>query len=144
MIPGFNLPSGLLSVAVCAAILTASSSAQALPLTEAACERYANERAMLLRLGVREHLGKGPEWARENLTPPELDLIQRYIKLQEALEFRCPDTFARAEVRARKPPRRLNVIPPAPVRKPETAKTKDGVSKSEVPPVPVKGPSDQG
>lgn len=117
--------------------------ARALPLTQAACERYAAERATLARLGVRDHLQRGAQWARANLTQPQLDLIQRYIRIEEALKFRCPDEFAVRPVEARQEPRRLDVMPPAPVRKPgETPQT--GVTRSQTPPPPAKGPKEQG
>jgi len=131
---------------VCVAVLGAASympHASALPLTEAACERYAAERATLARLGVRDHLRRGARWAQANLTQPRLDLIQRYIRIEEALKFRCPEEYAASPVELRQEPRRLDVMPPAPMRKPgETPET--GVTRSQTPPPPAKGPKEQG
>ena len=117
--------------------------ASALPLTEAACKRYAAERATLARIGVRDHLQRGAQWARTNLTQPQLDLIQRYMKIEEALKFRCPEAYAASPVELSQEPRRLDVIPPVPMRKPgETPQT--GVTRSQTPPPPAKGPNEQG
>lgn len=112
------------------------ASADAVPLTEAACQRYASERSILRRLGVDLHLARGPEWARENLTSPQLDLIQRYIKLDEALKFRCPEHYATIAVEAPQQPRRLDVLPPLPSRKPMVEAAR-GVKEEPAPPPPA-------
>jgi len=118
----------------------------AVPLTEAACQRYAAERSILSRLGVEKYVARGPEWARANLTPPQLDLIQRYIKLDEALKFRCPEDYATLVVEASEQPRRLDVTPPPPGRRPvlET-QTPRGVTETQPPPLPsAKAGSERG
>lgn len=112
------------------------STAKAVPLTEAACDRYASERTVLRRLGVDAHLARGPEWARENLTSPQLDLIQRYIKLDEALKFRCPERYATLVIEAPQTPRRLDVLPPLPSRKPAVEAARE-VKKEPAPPPPA-------
>lgn len=120
------------------AVLTAvASDAQGVPLTEAACERYAAERSILRRLGVESHLDREPEWARENLTAPQLDLIQRYIKLDEALKFRCPAQYATLVVEAPQQPRRLDVTPPPPARRPVVEAARGVTEKQPPPPQPA-------
>jgi len=119
------------------------SGLRALPLTEAACARYSAERETLMRLGVREHLLKGADWAQANLTQPQLDLIHRYIRIEEALKFRCPEEFAALPVVAADEPRRLDVLPPVPARKQVLHGSEAGISQ-DAPPPPVKGPREQG
>lgn len=118
--------------------------AGAVPLTDAACERYAGERRTLARLGVRDHYLKGAAWARANLTQPQLDLIQRYIRLDEALKFRCPEQLAALSVEQDDTPRRLDVTPPVPGQKPARPKTETGVTRNETPPLPARDPENRG
>ena len=127
----------------------AATSAGALPLTESACQRYQSERLMLARLGVREHLRNGPDWAQANLTQPQLDLIHRYIRIEEALEFRCPEQFDALPDQPADARRRLDVTPPVPGQKPPAEKpssraTEAGVAPNELPPPPAQGPKQQG
>lgn len=131
-------------IALCAAGPFFAGPAVALPLTEAACERYAAERQTLIRLGVREHLRKGADWAQANLTEPQLDLIQRYIRIKEALTFRCPEQYAALPATTADEPRRLDVIPPVPARKPAAPDSETGVTRTVTPPPPSKGPEEQG
>ncbi|MFP3920213.1 MAG: hypothetical protein ACLFPA_00350 [Dichotomicrobium sp.] len=131
-------------VALCMAGSFFAGQAVALPLTEAACERYAAERRTLIRLGVRGHFRKGAEWAQANLTEPQLDLIQRYIRIKEALAFRCPEQYAALPAKTADEPRRLDVVPPVPGRKPAAPDSETGVTRTVTPPPPSKGPKDQG
>lgn len=132
------------AVALCAAGSFLAGPVMALPLTEAACERYAAERQTLIRLGAREHFRKGADWAQANLTEPQLDLIQRYIRIKEALTFRCPEQYAALPAKTADEPRRLDVIPPVPGRKPEAPESETGVTRTVTPPPPSKGPKEQG
>jgi hypothetical protein len=118
--------------------------AAAVPLTDTACERYAGERRTLARLGVRDHYLKGATWAQANLTQPQLDLIERYIRLDEALKFRCPEQFAALSVERSDTPRRLDVTPPVPGQKPARPKTETGVTRNEIPPLPARDPENRG
>lgn len=118
--------------------------AGALPLKESACERYAAEVRTMTRLGVHEHFRKGADWARANLTRPQQDLIHRYIRIHEALKFRCPDRFAAMEQPAADEPRRLDVMPPAPLRKPQVQRSGAGVTRKQIPPLPARGAPEQG
>jgi hypothetical protein len=125
-------------LAVCAAVIVVCGASHARPLTEDACERYASERAVLDRLGVKAQLSHGAEWARVNLTEPQLDLIHRYIRLEEALTFRCPESYANKRAEPSQEPRRLDVIPPVPGRKPVASDTGRGVTETTtVPPPPT-------
>lgn len=127
---------------LCAGAVMDTSPVAALPLTDAACQRYSAERATMVRLGVRDHLRKGPDWAQANLTRPQLDLIDRYIRIQEALKFRCPEEFAALPVQA-DVPRRLDVTPPVPGRKPAAQDSGTGMTRNEMPPPPARGPKDK-
>jgi hypothetical protein len=132
--------------AACLAILmlcAGASPGAALPLTEAACQRYLAERATLIRLGVRDHLRNGPDWAQVNLTQPQLDLIHRYIRIEEALKFRCPEEFAALPVQPADVPRRLDVTPPVPGQKPAAQDSGTGMTRNEMPPPPARGPKDK-
>ncbi len=135
------LLSGLSAAAVLAAICLAAPGARAVPLTEAACERYAAERSMLRRLGAGANLSRGAAWAQQNLTQPELDLIHRYIRLDEALRFRCPERYATLREEISQAPRRLDVIPPAPTRKPSDPLSAQGLSQTRPPPPPSAKPA---
>lgn len=121
-----------------------ATGAAALPLTETACQRYSAERQTLMRLGVPDHLRKGPDWVQANLTRPQRDLIHRYIRIEEALKFRCPDEFAALPAEQADAPRRLDVTPPVPGRKPVAQDSGTGVTRNETPPPPAQGPKDQG
>jgi len=134
----------LSALTLCAGIALGARGAAALPLTETACERYSAERRTLMGLGVRNHLRKGPDWAQANLTQPQLDLIHRYIRIEEALKFRCPEAFAALPAEPAEAPRRLDVTPPVPGQKPVAQETGAGVTRNEIPPPPARGPNEQG
>jgi len=134
----------LAGVMLGASMVLGASHAVALPLTEAACERYSAERQTLVRLGVRDHVLKGAAWARANLTQQQLDLIHRYIRIDEALKFRCPERFAALRVQAANAPRRLDVTPPVPARRPPAQGDGAGVTRNETPPPPARGRNEQG
>ncbi len=134
----------LVFVILCAGAGLGAPSALALPLTEAACERYAGERQTLARMGVRDHYLKGPDWAQANLTQPQLHLIQRYIRIEEALKFRCPEAYAAMPVEQANVPRRLDVTPPVPGQKPPAQGSGTGVTRNDMPPPPARGSPDQG
>jgi hypothetical protein len=61
----------------------------AAPLEKAECERLQSEKQALMVLGVDKEFSKGPDWAQANLAPPELNLIKRYLIIDEQLKFRC-------------------------------------------------------
>lgn len=59
------------------------------PLDKDACGKLQVEKQAMLVLGVDKEFAKGPEWARNNLGQPELNLIKRYLTVEEQLKFRC-------------------------------------------------------
>jgi len=131
-----------LLLAALAGVVCISGEGHARPLTKDACQRYATERAVLDRLGVKDHLARGPEWARANLTEPQLDLIHRYIRIEEALKFRCPEEYANKRIESPQGPRRLDVIPPVPGRKPVASDAGQGMAETTtLPPPPTAKPS---
>jgi hypothetical protein len=77
------------ALAVLAGCVSGASSLAADPLDKPACDRLQAEKQTLVVLGVDKEYTKGPEWAKANLAPSELNLLKRYIDLDEQLKFRC-------------------------------------------------------
>jgi hypothetical protein len=75
--------------ALLAACVVAASGVSAEPLDKEACERLQAEKQTLVVLGVDKEFARGPEWAKANLAQSELNLLKRYIDLDEQLKFRC-------------------------------------------------------
>jgi hypothetical protein len=77
----------------CGALLTAFAlrpvPANAAPLEKAECEKLKAEKKSLVVLGVEKNMAKGPEWVKANLEASQLDLIKRYLTVDEQLKFRC-------------------------------------------------------
>lgn len=63
--------------------------ADARPLKKATCKALAAERAELARQGVEKAILKGPEWTQANMAPQTLELVRRYLTVEEMLRFRC-------------------------------------------------------
>jgi hypothetical protein len=59
------------------------------PLAKEECDKLQAEQNVLTTAGVRDHLGRGAEWGKANLSPPQLEQIARFIVLEEQLSFRC-------------------------------------------------------
>jgi hypothetical protein len=76
-------------LAVLGAGMAMASGLSAEPLDKEACERLQSEKQTLVVLGVDKEFSKGPEWAKANLAQSELNLLKRYIDLEEQLKFRC-------------------------------------------------------
>jgi hypothetical protein len=76
-------------LAVLGAGMAVASGLSAEPLEKEACERLQSEKQTLIVLGVDKEFSKGPEWAKANLAQSELNLLKRYIDLEEQLKFRC-------------------------------------------------------
>ena len=78
-------------VAVLAGLLalTAVAPAAAEPLPAAECEQLTTERAGLIASGIAQRMSKGAAWAKANLPAGDLKAIERYITLDELLNFRC-------------------------------------------------------
>ena len=66
----------------------------AAPLEKQECERLKAEKQSLAVLGVEKEIAKGPEWVKANLKEPQLDLVKRYIAVDEQLKFRCRPALA--------------------------------------------------
>ncbi len=71
--------------------------ASATPLDEAACQRLKTERQALNVLGVDKQVEKGAVWAKEHLTPADLNLVKRYVDVFEQIIFRCEKVVALVE-----------------------------------------------
>jgi hypothetical protein len=75
-----------------AASLLLSCAAQHLaaePLDKDACGKLQAEKQSLVVLGVDKEFAKGPDWAKANLAQAELDLLKRFLTVEEQLKFRC-------------------------------------------------------
>lgn len=53
------------------------------------CDKLQAEQTELTAAGVRANLDRGPEWGKANLAPDKLQLVQRFIAVEEQLSFRC-------------------------------------------------------
>jgi hypothetical protein len=67
----------------------AHSGVKADPLDKDACLRLQAEKQAMLVLGVDKEFAKGPDWAKANLGQSELNLLKRYLAVDEQLKFRC-------------------------------------------------------
>jgi hypothetical protein len=63
--------------------------ASAAGLDKEACGTLALELKGLQALKVEELMAKGPDWAVANLSQGDLNLIQRFIEVDEQIKFRC-------------------------------------------------------
>lgn len=79
--------------AVASGLLVVLGSAVAAPLPQDRCAALAAELTLLEGGGAAENLARGPEWARQNLTPEQIAYVKRLIVVREHLNFRCR-TFA--------------------------------------------------
>ena len=59
------------------------------PLDKDSCGRLQAEKQSLVVLGVDKEFAKGPDWAKANLGQAELNLLKRYLTVDEQLKFRC-------------------------------------------------------
>lgn len=72
-----------------AALCAAAGLAVAEPLAKEDCDRHKTEHEALINGGIKDDLAKGPEWGKANLRADRLKSIERYIALEEQLNFRC-------------------------------------------------------
>ena len=72
-----------------AALLLGLPGAMASPLDKASCDQLKLEQGQLEQGGVRANMAKGPEWAKGNLKPEQLDQVRRVIEVDGQLLFRC-------------------------------------------------------
>ncbi len=59
------------------------------PLDKDACSKLQAEKQALIVLGVDKEFAKGADWAKANLAQAELNLVKRYLTIDEQLKFRC-------------------------------------------------------
>ena len=74
---------------VAAAMVAHAAAAHAAPLEKEECAKLKGEQAQLEQSGVRSSMGRGPEWAKANLSSERLEQVRRVIELDEQLLFRC-------------------------------------------------------
>lgn len=126
------------------------------PLDKEACGKLQSEKQALVVLGVDKEFAKGPEWAKANLGQAELNLLKRYLTIDEQLKFRCgmamvnltippdedgPDEVAAPTARVPLPERRDQSATAKPPAKPATAPVQTqpaGVVKPAAPAAPAK------
>jgi hypothetical protein len=72
-----------------AALLLALPGAMASPLDKEECDKLKLEQGQLEQEGVRANMAKGPEWAKGNLKPEQLEQLRRAIEVDGQLLFRC-------------------------------------------------------
>ena len=94
--------------------------ARAVPLDIETCDKLVQQEAELERLGVRNALAKGPQWAKQNLSSDQIELVRRLIEIEEQVAFRCLRTkpLPASSLVAQPPP-----PPPAPARPPAAVLT---------------------
>jgi hypothetical protein len=63
--------------------------ARAAQLDKAACDKLKTEQAELEQGGVRAAMANGPQWAKANLKPEQLEQIRRMLDVEGQLLFRC-------------------------------------------------------
>jgi hypothetical protein len=86
--PSGSPPPALVALAALAA-LAALTQARAAPLDAENCAKLQGEQERLENAGVEKDMAKGPAWAKANLGPEKLNLVQRFIEIEEQLLFRC-------------------------------------------------------
>jgi hypothetical protein len=59
------------------------------PLDKEVCKGLEAEKKSLIASGVVKQMAKGALWAKENLSSAQLELVKRYITVDEELTFRC-------------------------------------------------------
>ncbi|HEU0158795.1 MAG TPA: hypothetical protein VFR00_05765 [Hyphomicrobiaceae bacterium] len=69
--------------------LLGAGAAAAATLDQEACARLKTELLQLELAGTRNNMGKGPDWAKGNLSADKLLQIKRLLDVEEQLLFRC-------------------------------------------------------
>lgn len=91
---GARLFCGVLCCMALAVIPAAATS-----LDKDACGQLALERKGLQALKVEELMAKGPDWAVANLSQGDLNLVRRFIEVDEQIKFRCTSPAALVQLR---------------------------------------------
>jgi hypothetical protein len=81
-----KLQRSILVVALLAGSLVAALAAK---LDKTACNELSSELAGIVAEGARDDMGRGPDWARSNLSQERLSSIRRLLEVEQQLEFRC-------------------------------------------------------
>lgn len=63
----------------------------AAPLKTSFCGEVFQRHSNLDRERITDWMSSGPEWAKANLAPEQLDEIKTYISVDELLKFRCAE-----------------------------------------------------
>jgi hypothetical protein len=77
------------AAALFSCLLESANPALAVPLDKQACEDLALERQGLVALKVEDLMAKGAEWAASHLSLGDLNLVRRFIEVDEQIKFRC-------------------------------------------------------
>ncbi len=118
----------LASAVLLAGCLIANAAAE--PLPKETCETVKTEQDALIAAGIKDDMAKGPDWAKSNLRRDRLKEVERFIDLEEQLNFRCglakakltvpeeatpaAEPSPKAEVKAKPKPRPRPKAVPAP------------------------------
>ena len=78
------------TAAVVAAWGAVPAVSKAAALDPDSCAKLKTEQETMEKAGLKEIVGKGPEWARTNLPAEKMSEIKRWIEVDEQLLFRCP------------------------------------------------------
>ncbi|HEY1244866.1 MAG TPA: hypothetical protein VGF29_08550 [Hyphomicrobiaceae bacterium] len=87
--PSGRLPLSFVALAALAALAAGLTQARAAPLDAETCAKLQGEQERLENAGVEKDMAKGPAWAKANLAPEKLNMVQRFIDIEEQLLFRC-------------------------------------------------------
>jgi hypothetical protein len=87
--PRAATPASILHALIVGALMLLAPAALAMPLDKESCDKLKAEKAMLEEGGARSAMGKGAQWAKDNLKPEQLARIQRMIDVDGQLLFRC-------------------------------------------------------
>jgi LAS superfamily LD-carboxypeptidase LdcB len=75
---------------ICGAAIAGSAvELQAEPLDKEACKKLQTEKKSLVASGIVKQMAKGALWAKKNMSSAQLELVKRYITVDEQLQFRC-------------------------------------------------------
>jgi hypothetical protein len=68
-------------------------------LDDDTCAQLRLEQTKLIKSGILNEMGKGPEWAKANLPAGRLSEIKHYIELDEQVRFGCRDAKLSADAK---------------------------------------------
>jgi hypothetical protein len=119
-----------------ALVLAGVNGLSAEPAAKEDCEKARVEQAELVAGGVKERMQQGPEQAKARLSAAQLKEVERYIALDETLEFRC----GLASTRLQLPMAEEDAVPTSNAKAPATPKAR-GRPKAEAKAQPDKAPA---